>query len=573
MTFEEIVDRLEAKRSGAGYMAKCPAHEDRSPSLSISQGNDGRALLKCHAGCETRDVLGAMGLTFEDLAIESGRTSKREEKIVETYPYVDEKGALLFEVCRYEPKNFRQRKPDGKGGWSWQLNGVRRILFNLPAVLRADHVAIVEGEKDVRKAMDMGLTATCNPAGAGKWKPEYSDSLRGKHVTIIPDNDEPGRKHAEQVAQSLSGKAASIAICHLPERVKDLSEWPLSVDSLLDLIKKAPPWNPESAVESLFDNFSEYENAPPLRFAIENFIQENSVTAIAGLSGNAKTWIALSIIRALLVGPSKLWGLFNVLSRSERVIYLIPESAIGPFKHRLQLMGLFDEVRTGRLLTRTLSKGPAPSLQDPRLLAAARDADIVCDTGIRFMSSMESENSANEAAKGLSEDLFALQRAQARTINVLFHSPKSFGSQNSMTLENMIRGSGEFGAALATAWGIKQIDRTTNTVHIENLKARDFEACGPFEIIGRPYIDDTGDFALHKSPNECGSLADEQPELNSANASKKASRAANIELVRRWVDEDPEPSTAEMRKRFDKLGISIDDTTVRGYKSAAKKAQ
>ncbi len=572
MTFEEIRDRFGAKRSGSGFMAKCPAHEDRSPSLSIGQGKDGNVILKCHAGCETRDVLGAMGLSFNDLILENGASSKAAEKIIDTYPYVDENGSLLSQVCRYEPKNFRQRRPDGKGGWSWQLNGVRRVLFNLPAVLRAEHVAVVEGEKDVLKATKFGLTATCNPGGAGKWKDEFSDFLRGKHVTIIPDSDEPGRRHADQVAQSLSGKAASVAICHLPEPVKDLSEWPLSVDSLLALIKKAPAWTPGSAAESLFDDFSEYENAPPLEFAIESFMQKHSVTAIAGLSGNAKTWIALSIIRSLLLGPAKLWGLFNVPSRAERVIYLIPESAIGPFKHRLQLMGLFDEVRSGRLLTRTLSKGPAPSLQDPRLLAAARDADIVCDTGIRFMASMESENSANEAAKGLSEDLFALQRAQARTITVLFHSPKSVSTQNVMTLENMIRGSGEFGAALATAWGIKQIDRITNTVHVENLKARDFEACGPFQIIGRPYIDETGDFALHKSPNECGNLADEQPEMNSGNAKKREGRAANIELVRRWIDEDPEPSTAEMRKRFEKLGISVDETTVRGYKSAARKA-
>jgi hypothetical protein len=352
--------------------------------------------------------------------------------------------------------------------------------------------------------------------------------------------------------------------------VKDLSEWPLSSDSLLDLIKQAPSWKPGTIEENLFQNLSDYEEAPPMSFAIENFLQENAVTAIAGLSGHGKTWVALSIARALLFGPGKLWDLFKVVSRAEKVIYLIPESSIGPFKHRLQLTGLYTEIRSGRLLTRTLSKGPAPSLQDPRLLAAAKGADVICDTGIRFMMSMESENSASEAAKGLSEDFFALQRAGARTITVLFHSPKSFSGQSAMSLENMIRGSGEFGASLASAWGIKQIDKTTNTVHLENLKARDFEACGPFEIIGRPHIDLIGDFELHKAPDICGNLADEQPELNTANNAKHASRAANIELVKTWLKEDPEPTSAEIRKRFTDLEIDVSEATIRGYKSAIR---
>ena len=286
MTFDAILEAFQAKRVGANFMAKCPAHADRNPSLSISE-KDGQILLRCHAGCDTRDVLGAVGLTFEDL--HEGPNLHEGPKLVATYDYVDENGEPLFQVCRYEPKTFKQRKADGAGGWSWSLNGVRRVPFLLPDVLRADHVLVVEGEKDAQYAsQSMGLTATCNPGGAGKWKDEYSEFLRGKHVTIIPDNDEPGRRHASQVAKSLVGKAASVAICDLPEGIKDLSEWPLSRDSLLDLIKQAPPWSAESEDASLFQSRRDYEDAPPLQFAIDKFLQQDAVNAIAGLSGHGK---------------------------------------------------------------------------------------------------------------------------------------------------------------------------------------------------------------------------------------------------------------------------------------------
>jgi hypothetical protein len=261
MTFDAILERFQAKRVGSGFMAKCPAHADRNPSLSIAE-KDSQILLRCHAGCDTRDVLGAIGLTFEDL--------HEGPKLVATYDYVDENGEPLFQVCRFEPKTFKQRKRDGNGGWSWNLNGVRRVPFLLPAVLRADQVLVVEGEKDAQYAGEfMSLTAMCNPGGAGKRKDEYSEFLRGKHVTIIPDNDEPGRRHASQVAQSLAGKAASIAICDLPEGIKDLSEWPLSRESLIELVKKAPAWSAESEDASLFQSRRDYEDAPPLQFAID----------------------------------------------------------------------------------------------------------------------------------------------------------------------------------------------------------------------------------------------------------------------------------------------------------------
>jgi putative DNA primase/helicase len=101
------------------------------------------------------------------------------------YDYLDEQGDLLFQVCRRFPKDFIQRRPDGNGGWVYNLNGTRRVLYRLPEVCA--HIAsnspepiyIPEGEKDVEAFEAIGCVATTNPGGALKWQGEYADSLQG----------------------------------------------------------------------------------------------------------------------------------------------------------------------------------------------------------------------------------------------------------------------------------------------------------------------------------------------------------------------------------------------------------
>jgi Protein of unknown function (DUF3987) len=148
----------------------------------------------------------------------SGTGKNTIGEIDHVYKYRDELGVVLFEVLRYKnPRDFRQRKPGQKPPWS--INGVRTVLYNLPAILAGDPdqpVWIVEGEKDADRLGSLGLLATCNPMGAGKWKDDYSQSLKGRHCLIIPDNDKAGRDHAQQVARSLQGKAASVKIVELP---------------------------------------------------------------------------------------------------------------------------------------------------------------------------------------------------------------------------------------------------------------------------------------------------------------------------------------------------------------------
>ena len=124
-------------------------------------------------------------------------------------------------AVRLAPKNFRLRRPDGNGGWLWNLDGIEPVLYRLPEVLKAKQaggvIYIVEGEKCVETVRSLGLAATCNPMGAGKWQKCYSEWLRDAHCVILPDHDEAGQKHAMQVAHGLYGIAASIRIVTLPE--------------------------------------------------------------------------------------------------------------------------------------------------------------------------------------------------------------------------------------------------------------------------------------------------------------------------------------------------------------------
>lgn len=214
----EIVKALNGRRSGASWMARCPAHDDANPSLSIREA-DGKVLLHCHAGCSQADVIDALkahGVWQQE------RTEK--PRIVAIYDYTDEHGNLLYQVVRYEPKDFKQRRPDGCGGWIWR-KGARQVLYRLPEVLEAPIVFVVEGEKDVETLREWGFVATTNAGGAkSHWAPQYSETLRGREVILIPDNDAPGRKRVLNIARALLGRVARLVVLEL-DGAKDVTEW------------------------------------------------------------------------------------------------------------------------------------------------------------------------------------------------------------------------------------------------------------------------------------------------------------------------------------------------------------
>ena len=319
---------------------------------------------------------------------------------------------------------------------------------------------------------------------------------------------------------------------------------------------------------SAFHSPEDFKNAPPITYSIEGFLQNDGATLVGGLSGHGKTFIMLSIVKALLAGPRvKLWDHFPVREKASSIIYMIPESGITPFKHRLDLFHLSRYLEDGRLLVYTLSKGPAPRLDDKRILDAARGAHVFLDTAVRFGEG--EENNASDNQRGLAKYIFGLLAAGARTVVGAHHAPKSFASQNVMTLQNVFRGSGDIGAVPASAWGVRQLDKERNVLHIENLKPRDFQPCGPFQIIGRPYIDKEGDFRMLKKPGACGSLAQElRSNANRGGAPKSQERIAKLELVEKWVKKHgPNITSTELVEKFKKRGYKVKPQTARKYRA------
>jgi len=244
---------VELRRNGNAdeLVGLCPFHEEKTPSFTVTQSTQMFYCFGCQAGGDVFDFvariegLGSFGAAVrrvaEIIGTEPGagrdttiqaraqrRVAEPEQssgRIVATYPYTNEHGEILYEVCRLEPKSFRQRRPDGRGGWTWDMNGVRRVLYRLPAVLQADTVWVVEGEKDVHSLEALGLTATTNSGGASqKWRQEWTEALAGRRVIVIPDNDEPGRKRAAAIVQALQGHASEVVRVDLPEG-KDVTEY------------------------------------------------------------------------------------------------------------------------------------------------------------------------------------------------------------------------------------------------------------------------------------------------------------------------------------------------------------
>jgi hypothetical protein len=227
-------------KGGDQATAKCPLHEDGRASFSV---NRKAGTWFCHAGCGGGSVIDLV-MAWDKVSLpeamrklapagsETRRPSSRPQersprKEVASYAYTDAMGAMLYEVVRYEPKDFRQRHRGPDGEWIWNMQGVERVLYNLPQLLNAkvSHVWVCEGEKDVENLRKIGIVGTTNVGGAGKWAEAYADCLAGKEVILCGDNDKPGREHMERVLASIADKAKTVRKVEVPAPHKDVSDY------------------------------------------------------------------------------------------------------------------------------------------------------------------------------------------------------------------------------------------------------------------------------------------------------------------------------------------------------------
>ncbi len=239
------------------------------------EANKGGGVLDLVREQRSLDKEGAVEWLRERGHLPKAKESGSGKRQVAAYDYTTIAGDLMFQVVRYEPKTFRQRRPDGNGGWLWKMAGVQRLIYRLPEVAEGIQarrtIYVVEGEKAADRLAELGLIATCSPAGANKWRPEHSTFLAGADAVILPDNDEPGRSHAAMVAASLREKAASIRVLTLPGLPDkgDVADWITSggtADKLTALARTALDPN----------------TAPPLARAKVERNQRGNVTGLGG---------------------------------------------------------------------------------------------------------------------------------------------------------------------------------------------------------------------------------------------------------------------------------------------------
>ncbi len=243
---------------GDWFKARCPAHDDHAPSLDVSRGDKQPVVWHCHAGCTPEAVIEAAGLTMASLmAPASTTTTKKTLPAVKRYDYTDADGTLVYQVERRDPKEFRQRRPNGCGGWVYNLEGVQPVPYHLRQLAEDQPatVFVVEGEKDADSLAATGLMSTTNSGGAGRWTDSHTRAISScgvREVIIIPDADNPGRRHGIAVATSVAAVGLTAKIVELPNVSEkgDVSEWLAgggTKEELLALAEAAPVWTPTPA--------------------------------------------------------------------------------------------------------------------------------------------------------------------------------------------------------------------------------------------------------------------------------------------------------------------------------------
>jgi hypothetical protein len=330
-------------------LVKCTFHDDARPSLSINL-QDG--VWKCQAGCGDGGLI-----EFEMLASKCDRdTAKRniativgvdlfgsgDQQPEAVYQYRNALGNVVFEKLRLPGKVFRQRRKNTKGGYDYNLSGVQKPLYNLPDLITANVVIVVEGEKDadngtrafaglpedVKKGARIAVTT--NFDGAGKWADHYNAYFSGKKTVILADNDQVGAEHAQRVARAIHSYAAGVKIVNLPDLpdkgdVSDYLESHTAQDLLAEIAKTAP-WFPPKVAQELFAPAPRFLStvADEIDWMIERVIQRGANGMISAIPKAGKSWASADMAIALALGEP--WLGFRV-PRPVKVAFVSREDA------------------------------------------------------------------------------------------------------------------------------------------------------------------------------------------------------------------------------------------------------
>lgn len=236
---------IRLKSIGLGkYMVNCFWHEDPNASLSLRKCDDGQWRYHCFGCGQDGDpiqyLIKQKGHSFVQAVQEltdAAKNAPRQPREVCRYDYTDEQGKLLYQVIRYDPKGFRQCRPDPDGaGCIWNLQGVRRVLYRLPRIKALSGTTFhddsappaiwyVEGEKDVDTLVSHGLFATTHAGGAQSWRDELLQQIpKGFRIILCPDMDDPGKQLMRRIWNAAQNDSRDVNFVLL-NKGKDVSEF------------------------------------------------------------------------------------------------------------------------------------------------------------------------------------------------------------------------------------------------------------------------------------------------------------------------------------------------------------
>lgn len=474
MQLEDFLDKLDGVTyvEPNKYMACCPVHEDKVPSMSVTvkdvKGTE-KILLKCFAGCRTEDILEELGLTPQDLIVNPtaqqdfagvGRTALQPVKegrgvAAARYSYTDEKGALLAQKTRWEKTVDGKRVKTFTWGhqeenrWKPGRNGMA-VPYRLPELVKADTVFLCEGEKDADNLSIRGLAATCTPDGAGngsKWRDTYTPYFAGKTVYILQDNDQIGKEFAQLEAEKLFPAAKEVKVLdlrelwpELPEKgdISDVMEHMGATEALaqlLELAERAPGWEPlppeKDGFLSSFHTLAEFAEEE-VSWLVEGWLPEGQITLLAADGGTGKTTLWCNLIAALSSGKPCLLDPPGTERTPMRVAFFSTEDSVTKkLKRQLRESGANQD----NVITLDFSSGGGTALRELKLgsdrlrelIAYFRPALCVFDPIQGFLPHGMNMGSRNEMRECMAP-LIALGEEFGTTFLVVCHTNKRMGA-------------------------------------------------------------------------------------------------------------------------------------------------
>ena len=318
LSLRQVAHSLGGEISNGQVRAPGPGHSpmDRSLSIKIDPDAPGGFIVNSFAG---DDPIACRDYVRSKIGLDPFKANAKARVVEKAYDYTDEAGELLFQVCRFEPKDFRQRRPDGSGGWVWQIGNVRRVLYRLTDVLEAASLGkpifVVEGEKAADALTELGVTATCSPGGAGKWREEYAQYFAGAgNVIVLPDADDIGEKHAQDIKRTVPS-ARVLRLPGLPDK-GDPFNWigtGGTADQLWQLVEIVEEDTDPCKKESLKDSLTGWRsyaftaaalrtmNFPAVSYVVPGLIPEG-LTILAGRPKIGKSWMVLDLAIGIATG-------------------------------------------------------------------------------------------------------------------------------------------------------------------------------------------------------------------------------------------------------------------------------